>query len=80
MDIITKEKWQDGRLKSNHINKYIKINDLGDFPGGPTVKTLHFHCESTDLIPIWGTKISHAVWHSQKIKIKVNDLNTAIKR
>jgi len=54
MDVITKEKWQDGRLKSNHINKYIKINDLGDFSGGPMVKTLHFHCREHRFDPQLG--------------------------
>ena len=36
------------------------------FPGGPVVKTLCFHCRGTRSIPRWGTKIPHALWHSQK--------------
>jgi len=32
---------------------------LWDFPGGPVVRTLLFHCRSHSLIPGWGTTISH---------------------
>ena len=28
-----------------------------DFPGGPKVKTLHFHCRGQDSIPQQGTKM-----------------------
>ena len=38
------------------------------FPGGSVVKTLSFQCRGTDLIPGPGTKIPHAVQHSQKKK------------
>ena len=31
-----------------------------EFPGGPMVKTLHFHSEGLGLIPSQGTKILHA--------------------
>ena len=37
-----------------------------DFPGGPVVKTLHFHCRGKGSIPGWGTKIPHATPHGQK--------------
>ena len=48
-----------------------KRSEGGDVPGGPVVKTLHFHCRGgalpgMGLIPGWGTKILHAAWHSQK--------------
>ena len=36
--------------------------------GGPVVKTASFHCSMSILDQ--GTKIPHATWHSQKIKIK----------
>ena len=32
-----------------------------EFPGGPVVRTLCFHCRSKDLIPGQATKILHAV-------------------
>ena len=32
----------------------------GDFPGGPTVKTLPSNAEGAGLIPDWGDKIPHA--------------------
>ena len=39
------------------------VNDLklayGDFPGGTVVRTLHFYCWGTGLIPDCGTKIPH---------------------
>ena len=39
----------------------------GDFPGGPVVKTPHFHCRGTGSIPGWGTKIPRGL---KKIKNK----------
>ena len=38
------------------------------FPGGSVVKTLSFQRRGTGLIPGPGTKIPHAVQHSQKKK------------
>ena len=32
------------------------------------VETLSFHCRGTGLIPGWGTKIPHIMWHGQKKK------------
>ena len=43
----------------------------GGLPGGPVVKTLHFHFRGTGSIPGWGTKILHAPWRGQKKKTKV---------
>ena len=37
-----------------------------DFPRGPVVKTLHFHCRGTGSIPGQGTKILHATQCGQK--------------
>ena len=54
--------------KSEEIKKHLETED---FPGGPVVKTLHFTEEGAGLIPGLRTKISHAVWHGQKIKIRV---------
>ena len=43
-----------------------------DFPGGPVVKNLPSNAGDTSLIPGQGTKIPHAVWHSQKKKFFFN--------
>ena len=40
----------------------------GDFPGGPVVKTLYFHCRGHGFDPWWGTKIPHAPQYSRKKK------------
>lgn len=40
-----------------------------DYPGDPVVKTLCFEAETADLTPGRETKISHAMWHVQKIII-----------
>ena len=42
-----------------------------NFPGGPGVKNPPSNAGDTGSIPGQGTKIPHAVWHSQKRKIKV---------
>ena len=41
-----------------------------DFPGGPGVKTPHFHSKEHGLTPGWGTKILHALWLKKKKKEK----------
>ena len=38
----------------------------GDFPGGPVVKTPHFHSRGTGSVPGRGTKILHAAWPKKK--------------
>ena len=67
--------WENiGHLRSEIIFtqglviKKKKKKDLREFPGGPVVRTLHIHCRiagDTGLIPGQGTKIPHAVQHSQ---------------
>ena len=37
-----------------------------EFPGGPVVRTQHFHCCDTGSIPGQGTKIPQATQHNQK--------------
>ena len=51
--------------------------DPGDFPGGPVVRTLRFHCRGTGSIPGQGAKILHATWLSQKLN-KTNKQNKLI--
>ena len=47
----------------------IKSNNR-EFPGGPVVRTRHFHSGGGGLIPGQGTKILLAMWHGQKKKKK----------
>ena len=37
------------------IRNYIIELTVWEFPGGPVVKTQHFHCWGQGLIPGWGT-------------------------
>ena len=46
-----------------------KTKQGGDFPGGPVVKTSHFYYRGCEFDPWWGTKIPHALRHSQRIII-----------
>ena len=48
--------------------KYLKCW-FWEFPGGPVVRTLCFHCRGTGSIPDLGTKIPHAAQYGQKITI-----------
>ena len=41
---------------------------IGDFPGGPVVKTLPSNAGGMDLIPGWGAKIPHASQPKKKKK------------
>ena len=41
-----------------------------DFPGGPVIKTPHFHCWGHGFNPWWGTKIPHVALCGQKKKKK----------
>ena len=45
-----------------------QIDPNWDFPGGPVVKTLHFHCRGTGFLPGRGTKIPYSVWYNQNFK------------
>ena len=50
---------------------FIRKGGGGDFPGGPVVKTLCFHCRWHGFEPGWGTKIPHAMQRGQKVKINL---------
>ena len=41
-----------------------------DFPGGPVLKTLCFHCRTLSSILDWGTEIANAVGMAKKKKKK----------
>ena len=43
---------------------------LGEFPGGPVVRTRLFHCRGPHLIPGPGSKIPQAAQRGQKKKKK----------
>ena len=36
---------------SKRLNEWCHLNGLKDFPGGPVVKTLHFHCREHGFDP-----------------------------
>ena len=75
---------RDSRTRRTRIKSYAAISKggsskvtillimiiLGDFPGGPVVKTLQFHCRSDGSIPGQGTKIPHVAWSKKKKKLK----------
>ena len=42
-----------------------EIGVVRDFPGGPVIKTLFFHCRGKGSIPGLGTKIPPVKWRSQ---------------
>ena len=63
---ISKNKWIDFKKNTNK-------NIIGrEFPGGPVVKTLCFHCWGLGSIPGGGTKILQAERLSQKNKKEEN--------
>ena len=39
------------------VNVSFQISVFGEFPGGPLVRTLRFHCQGCASVPGWGTKI-----------------------
>ena len=41
---------------------------MKDFPGGPVIKTLYFHCRGVGSIPDQGTMILHAEQDGEKEK------------
>jgi len=49
-------------LKKGKFHDYNYLKNSQYFPGGPMVKTLHFHCRGYWFDPGWGTKIPHAMW------------------
>ena len=48
-----------------------KSDAPGDFPGGSVIKASCCQCRGVGSIPGWGTKIPHALEHSQEIFFKV---------
>ena len=48
------------------FNDFLKLKYIWDFPGGPVVRTLCFHCRGTVSIPGRGTKIPRGAQRSQK--------------
>lgn len=56
-----------------NVEVYVDQNsDEELFPDSPVVKTQHFLCRGHEFSPWLGTKISHAAWYSQKLKINNN--------
>ena len=48
----------------------INVNELEDFPGGPVVRTLCFHCRGTG----WGIKIIQVKPHDAAKKIVLRQM------
>ena len=57
------------KKKITHRKRELK-KKRRDFLGGLVVKSLGFCCRGVILIPLWGTRILHAMWHVQIIEIK----------
>ena len=51
------------------VNGKQRNKQTWDFAGSPAVKTST--AEGASSIPGWGTKIPHATWCRQKVKIKI---------
>ena len=77
VNLLHEEIWSGRSCSCLDVRRVkLKIINLGNFPGGPVVKTLCFQYRGLGSIPGQGTKISHAVWYSQKIKkIKIKTVN-----
>ena len=60
---ITDRRLQTG-LIGFQVNKMLSFKGL---PGGPAVKTPHFHCRGAGSIFGGGTKSVHAARHSKKV-------------
>ena len=45
------------------------MSKFREFPGGPVVRTLCFHCHEPGSIPILGAKILQATWMAKKKKV-----------
>ena len=75
VNLLHEEIWSGRSCSCLDVRRVkLKIINLGNFPGGPVVKTLCFQYRGLGSIPGQGTKISHAVWYSQKIK-KIKTVN-----
>ena len=53
---------------------------MGDFPGGPKVKTLPSNAMGVALIPGWGARIPHALWSKkQNVNNRSNIVTNSIR-
>ena len=60
-------------LRSVYKRTSSKTILIGDFTGGPVVKTSPYNADGMGLIPCWGAKISHAS-RPKKKNIKQNNM------
>ena len=60
---------KEARIIPHRLNNTALIINCQEFPGGPVVKTEHFHCHSLGSIPGRGTNVPKAVQCAQKRKI-----------
>ena len=61
---------EGGFLTTGPLGKSLNHISKGDFPGGPVVNALCFHCSGHGFDPWSGTKIPHAAQRGQKNKKK----------
>ena len=52
----------------NKLCPHLIFTKLGDFSGGPVVKTSPSNAEGAGSISPWGTKILHALWPKNQNK------------
>ena len=65
----------DYEMKNLRLGPALNKQMNRDFPGGPVVRTPHFHSQGLGLICGWGTETPQAAWCGQKNKIKINTIN-----
>ena len=56
----------------SHIHYVISLYGTGTFLVVHWLRLCAPDAESPGLIPGWGTKIPHVIWHGQKVKKKVH--------
>ena len=59
---------QPCQRKREHQGPWLqmKLKSSREFPYGPVVRTLCFHCRRQGSIPDWGTKIPQTTWRGRK--------------
>ena len=62
-------------LSGNFTRKTKQIWNSWKFPGGPVVRTWHFRCHHSGLIPGQRTKMLQTMWCGQKPNTEYGTLN-----
>ena len=72
-DVMWKRPKRPSGEEHVHCGLFIQWGTTREFPGGPVVRTQHFHCYGPGSIPGWETKILQAARHGQKNKKTKNN-------